>query len=146
MSRSRMAPPIRVKPSSASMPKSTNPNPKPDPVIYVAGGGGVNQLYYSEHYLNNGGDEILKDRDYIMYNQRGAQLNEPSLVCPDNTDLYWTLAKQNLSARERADHKIGKLLECQECGTRMVTEPVNQQTWNMLNKIKVNWEMDDTIL
>jgi formylglycine-generating enzyme required for sulfatase activity/pimeloyl-ACP methyl ester carboxylesterase len=94
--------------------KSTNPNPKPDPVIYVAGGGGVNQLYYSEHYLNNGGDEILKDRDYIMYNQRGAQLNEPSLVCPDNTDLYWTLAKQNLSAREQADHKIGKLLECQD--------------------------------
>ena len=33
-----------------------------------------------------------------------------------------------------------KLLECQECGTRMVTEPVNQQTWNMLNKIKIDWE------
>ena len=33
-----------------------------------------------------------------------------------------------------------KLLECRECGRRMVTDPVNQQTLRMLNTVKVNWE------
>ncbi len=33
-----------------------------------------------------------------------------------------------------------KLLECQECGKRMVTDPVNQQTLRMLNTVKVNWD------
>jgi NADH dehydrogenase/NADH:ubiquinone oxidoreductase subunit G len=33
-----------------------------------------------------------------------------------------------------------KLLTCQGCGKRMVTDPVHQQTLQMLNKVKVNWE------
>jgi hypothetical protein len=33
-----------------------------------------------------------------------------------------------------------KLLVCEECGARMVTEPVGDQTWSMLNKIKIDWE------
>jgi pimeloyl-ACP methyl ester carboxylesterase len=92
--------------------KSTNSNPKPDPVIYVAGGGGVDQLSYSDLYLNQVGKHILKDRDFIMYNQRGANLNEPSLVCPDLTNLYWELASQDLSPHEKADQRIEKRLDC----------------------------------
>jgi hypothetical protein len=85
--------------------KSTNPDHRPDPVIYVAGGGGVNQLASSERYLSGGGNDILQDRDYIMYNQRGAHLNDPSLVCPDDTRLFWSLAMQDLGAHERADRR-----------------------------------------
>ena len=33
-----------------------------------------------------------------------------------------------------------KLLECQGCGKRMVTDPVQQQTLNMLKKVNVNWD------
>jgi len=116
-----IVPENRSKPDSASIRihvavfKSKNPDPKPDPVIYVAGGGGVNQLGSSEYYLiNGGGNRILEDRDYIMYNQRGAYLNEPSMVCPDDTGLFWSLAKQDLTAHERADRKIEKRLECHD--------------------------------
>jgi pimeloyl-ACP methyl ester carboxylesterase len=115
-----VVPESRSKPDSPSIRihvavfKSTNPDPKPDPVIYISGGGGVNQLAFSEHYLNNGGNDILQDRDYIMYNQRGAHLNDPSLVCPDDTGLFWSLAKQDLSAHERADRKIESRLACHD--------------------------------
>jgi pimeloyl-ACP methyl ester carboxylesterase len=94
--------------------KSSSSDPKPDPVIYVAGGGGVNQLGSTDFYLDTVGNDILKDRDFIMYNQRGAHLNEPSLVCPDDTDLFWSLAKQDLTAHERADLKIEKRLTCHD--------------------------------
>jgi len=89
-------------------------NPKPEPVIYVAGGGGVNQLAQSDYYLNSVGYEILRDYDFIMYNQRGSHLNEPSLVCPDASDLFWSMAKQGLTAHERADLRIEKRLECHD--------------------------------
>lgn len=103
------SPPIRI---HVAIFKSTNPDPKPDPVIYVAGGGGVNQLASADFYLNAVGKEILKDRDFIMYNQRGSHLNEPSLVCPDLSNLYVTMAAQNLTNHEKADKRIEKRLEC----------------------------------
>ena len=103
------SPPIRI---HVAIFKSTSPNPKPDPVIYVAGGGGVNQLASYSSYLDNGGNDIRRDRDYIMFNQRGAHLNEPSLVCPDDTALFWSLRKQDLSKHEREDQMIEKRLEC----------------------------------
>ena len=105
------SPPIRI---HVAIFKSTNPDPKPDPVIYVAGGGGVNQLGSTDYYLNAVGTEILKERDFIMYNQRGSHLNDPSLVCPDLTNLYVTIAGQDLSPHEKADIRIEKRLECQD--------------------------------
>jgi pimeloyl-ACP methyl ester carboxylesterase len=103
------SPPIRI---HVAIFKSTNPNPKPDPVIYVAGGGGTDQLSSSDLYLNQVGNAILQERDFIMYNQRGANFNQPTLVCPDLTILYWELAKQDLNPHENADQRIEKRLEC----------------------------------
>jgi len=105
------SPPIRI---HVAVFKSINPDPRPDPVIYVAGGGGVNQLGSADYYLNAVGTEILQERDFIMYNQRGSHLNDPSLVCPDLTNLYLMLAAQDLSLHEKADIRIEKRLECQD--------------------------------
>lgn len=55
--------------------KSKAVNRAPDPVIYVAGGGGGNHLDAYRVYLENGGFRILRTRDYIMYNQRGTRYN-----------------------------------------------------------------------
>jgi len=105
------SPPIRI---HVAIFKSANPNPKPDPVIYVAGGGGVDQLTSSDYYLNQVGNAILQERDFIMNNQRGSNRNEPSLVCPDLTSLYWELAAQDLTPHEKADRRIEKRLECHD--------------------------------
>jgi pimeloyl-ACP methyl ester carboxylesterase len=94
--------------------KSTNPDPEPDPVIYLAGGGGVNHLDSSGYYLNHGGYEILETRDYIMYNQRGAHYNQPMLECPDYNTFLSELAGENLSSEEYHASKLEFLLECRD--------------------------------
>ncbi len=92
--------------------KSTNPNPEPDPVIYLSGSG--NQLDSHSYYLYAGGDEILQDRDYIMYNQRGARYNEPTLDCPDLTSLAWSLAREDRVSKENDDKFIERLKDCDD--------------------------------
>lgn len=115
-----IVPENRSKPDSPSIRihfgvfKSANPNPKPDPVIYVAGGGGVDQLGSADYYLRQAGNAILKERDFIMYNQRGSYRNQPSLVCPDLTGFYFSLAGQDLTAHKKADLRVEKILECHD--------------------------------
>jgi metal-dependent hydrolase (beta-lactamase superfamily II)/pimeloyl-ACP methyl ester carboxylesterase len=92
--------------------KSTSPNPKPDPVIYLSGAG--NQLDDHDRYLYAGGDDILKDRDYIMYNQRGAKYNEPPVDCRDLTGLAWGLAGTDLISRESDDKFVERLQDCHD--------------------------------
>jgi pimeloyl-ACP methyl ester carboxylesterase len=94
--------------------KSKSPNPKPEPVIYVAGGGGVDQLAMAELYLSRVGDSILQNQDFIMYNQRGSHLNQPSLLCPDDTALFWSWAAQGLTPHERADRRIERRMQCHD--------------------------------
>lgn len=107
--------------------KSTSPNPAPDPVIYIAGGAGTNQLDSHEYYLTHGGDEILKTRDYIMFNQRGGQYNEPSLHCRGEADQLWSFARQNLSREETQAQHIAFLLECHD---RFVEQGINLSAYN----------------
>ncbi len=75
-------------------------DPKPDPVIYLAGGGGADQLammgLYEDFVLN-----VISERDFIMYNQRGAPRTDPELECEGIGDLLWELAEQHPSLEER---------------------------------------------
>ena len=74
--------------------EARNPNPLPDPVIYLAGGGGVNQLAMMSLYSDLV-SAVIEERDFIMYNQRGAPLTEPALECAGIEDLFWELAEQH---------------------------------------------------
>ena len=94
--------------------RSNNPDPEPDPVIYLAGGGGVNHLDSSGYYLNNGGYEILETRDYIMYNQRGAHYNDPSLNCPNYGEFLGDLAGENLNSEDYHTRKLEFLFNCRD--------------------------------
>ena len=56
-----------------------------------AGGGGADQLAMMEWYAETV-MEAVRQRDFIMYNQRGSPRTEPELACPGIEDLYWELA------------------------------------------------------
>jgi pimeloyl-ACP methyl ester carboxylesterase len=75
-------------------------DPRPDPVIYLAGGGGVNQMAMMSSY-SDFVSAVVSERDFIMYNQRGAPLTDPTLECAGLGDLLWELAGQNQSIEER---------------------------------------------
>jgi len=62
--------------------RTQNPDPAPDPVIYLAGGGGHNHLRYADFLQESVGDAVLEKRDFIQYNQRGAPLTSPDLSYP----------------------------------------------------------------
>jgi pimeloyl-ACP methyl ester carboxylesterase len=90
-------------------------NPRPDPVIYLAGGGGFNMMPLLPFYLQLFGDAILRDRDLVVYNQRGAPLGEPSLPCPGYGQLLYDLTRNSdLSQEEKMDRKIAFLADCHD--------------------------------
>jgi pimeloyl-ACP methyl ester carboxylesterase len=69
--------------------KSSSLNPNPDPVLYTSGGPGVissvraTQYYFKIPFFM----ELLKDRDLILFEQRGAKYSIPNLTGPEIDDL-----------------------------------------------------------
>ena len=58
--------------------ESSNPAKKPDPVLYTGGGPGVSSLH---PVTSIAGRSLLKDRDYIAFEQRGTHYASPNLEC-----------------------------------------------------------------
>lgn len=95
--------------------KSTSEAPRPDPVIYLTGGGGVNQLEAEQlTWYQSVVADVLKTRDFIFYNQRGATLTEPALACPGYEELVRELAGQAMSWQARYAEQVTFWLACQD--------------------------------
>ncbi|MGD8792443.1 MAG: alpha/beta fold hydrolase [Anaerolineae bacterium] len=107
--------------------ESTGPNPAPDPVVHLVGGPGDSLLDAAAPYLEMGGDEFLKTRDYIMFNQRGSQYGTPFLTCPGVTDLYRGLAEQPLDFEERKRREVEFWLNCHD---QLVEQGVTLDAYN----------------
>ena len=58
--------------------RATDPNPRPDPVVYLEGGPGGSALWGLEGWL---GLDLLKSRDLILFDQRGTGYSVPGLFC-----------------------------------------------------------------
>ena len=97
--------------------RSTEPNPAPDPVIYLTGGGGVDTFTYLPWFLPAFGDAILERRDLIFFNQRGMHHNEPQLRCPGLPELLLRLAApgpngEYIDRREREAEQAAFFADC----------------------------------
>ena len=57
---------------------SNNPAKKPDPVLYTGGGPGVSSLHPVTSISRR---SLLRDRDYIAFEQRGTHFAVPNLEC-----------------------------------------------------------------
>jgi len=58
--------------------ESSNPNKNPDPVLYTGGGPGVSSLHPVTSIARR---SLLRDRDYVAFEQRGTQFAVPNLGC-----------------------------------------------------------------
>ncbi len=94
--------------------RTQNPVPAPDPVVYLAGGGGHNHLLYADFFMDGVGDAVLERRDFIQYNQRGADLTSPDLSCPGLAGFLFGLAAEPLGQQEWADRHLAFLSRCRE--------------------------------
>ena len=104
--------------------RSTHPDPEPDPVIYLTGGGGGNELDNIQRYSSVIVD-VIQDRDYIMYNQRGAKYGEPYLMCPGILEFDSELVQLNLSIEEQDEERLAFFQACSE-GFRSAGIDLNQ--------------------
>lgn len=94
--------------------RTLNPDPESDAVVYLAGGGGYDYLSFLQRNIDIA-DAILENRDYILYNQRGAPGAEPSLSCPGYMRYQLKIySDRDLSRAEMDARNIEFLLDCQD--------------------------------
>lgn len=107
--------------------RSFNPDPAPDPVVYLMGGGGGDALGSADYYLGAVGNRIRATRDFIMYNQRGTRYNEPFLNCPGEVAFNQDLDTQGLSQEEK-DERTDEFLH--ECHDNLLAQGIDLTQYN----------------
>lgn len=91
--------------------KSTGSNPTPDPVIHLIGGPGASALDVALPLMQKGGSEILKRRDYILFDQRGTRKSE-YLFCRPYDEYLWKAHEQDISLDEYYAGALPELATC----------------------------------
>ena len=100
---------------------SASDNPAPDPVIYLTGGPGGQDVAQSDYYYDKFAAQIL-NRDIIFFDQRGTGLSEPMLDCPEIKELYLQNQMHAIPASEREPRYTETLMACRD---RLVSEGAN---------------------
>jgi pimeloyl-ACP methyl ester carboxylesterase len=73
--------------------KSSNPNPPPDPLIYLSGGPGQSAFGAIDYFLSL---PLLQQYNMVILEQRGTQYSQPWLFCPEIVEAGLNNFKQNL--------------------------------------------------
>jgi pimeloyl-ACP methyl ester carboxylesterase len=105
--------------------KSTSQNPAPDPLLYTAGGPGVSSFGRARGAKNL--EPYTRERDFIIFEQRGTGYVEPSLPCPEVTNANRLSAEQNLSAKQALQKEV---LAAKECRDRLIRENVDLSAYD----------------
>lgn len=104
--------------------KSENPNPLPDPILRTLGGPGVTSLKLV------GGRRFspwLKNRDMIIFEQRGTKYAQPALECPEVNAANIDGAKQKLDERETRKREVEA---AKVCRARLVKAGIDLEAYN----------------
>jgi pimeloyl-ACP methyl ester carboxylesterase len=99
--------------------KSTAPNPAPDPLVYTGGGPGASSLGRARSAGNL--VPFTKERDFIIFEQRGTRFAEPSLQCPEVNAAIHQSREQNLTSKQAALREVEGARQCRQ---RLTSEGV----------------------
>lgn len=91
--------------------KSENPKPQPDPVLRTFGGPGASSmnLVRSRRF-----SPWLRNRDMIVFEQRGTRYAQPALECPEVNEAKINAAKRQLDAQTARKKEIEAAKICYE--------------------------------
>lgn len=104
--------------------KSDNPNPKSDPILRTLGGPGASSLRII------GGRRFspwLKDRNVIIFEQRGTKYAQPALECAEVDEANINNAKQHLNAKIARKKEVQAAKVCYE---RLKKQGINLSAYN----------------
>ncbi|MEP6947352.1 MAG: alpha/beta hydrolase [Acidobacteriota bacterium] len=89
--------------------KSSSSTPKPDPVLRTLGGPGASSLKLVRGRRSS---PWLRDRDVIIFEQRGTKYAQPALECPEVDDSNIASAKKHLDRRAARTNEVSSAKKC----------------------------------
>jgi pimeloyl-ACP methyl ester carboxylesterase len=104
--------------------KSDDPHPQPDPVLRTLGGPGASSL---KMVRGRKASPWLRDRDLIIFEQRGTKYSQPALECPEVNDANIASAKNRLG---RARSKKNEVTAARVCYERLTKSGVDLNGYN----------------
>ena len=104
--------------------KSENPNPKPDPVLRTFGGPGASSL---RMVRGRSVSPWLKNRDLIVFQQRGTKFTQPALECPEVDEANIASAKKRMDAKEARSNEINAAKTCYD---RLIGQGIDLSAYN----------------
>ncbi|MHC4831102.1 MAG: alpha/beta fold hydrolase, partial [Planctomycetota bacterium] len=107
--------------------ESKNPDPTPDPVIYLEGGPGGDALESVVFSFTSRFAPFLERGDFIMFDQRGTGYAEPSLDCPEYRDAANDILRQAIAPEAGEASQVQAL---ERCHSRLELEGVDFASYN----------------
>lgn len=89
--------------------KAASPTPKPDPIVFLAGGPGGAGTLNATGAVAAG---MNADRDVIFVNQRGTVHSDPHLSCPEMDDFTTAAVQLDFQAPATADLDAAAVTAC----------------------------------
>lgn len=108
---------------------SDSRSPAPDPILYLEGGPGGDALETIPLIFEMRFAPYLANHTLIMFDQRGTGYSQPSLACPEYTQLSFELLEQDISSEEAGEQVIDTLLACRD---RLAAADVNLAAYNSM--------------
>jgi pimeloyl-ACP methyl ester carboxylesterase len=107
--------------------RSQSANPQPDPIVYLIGGPGGSAIEYQFVSFNPRYRSFVEDRDYIIFDQRGALHSDPSLDCTNLFRPVYQWMSDALTNAELAANQADAIVECHD---DLVADGVNVAAYN----------------
>ncbi|MCA9922216.1 MAG: alpha/beta fold hydrolase [Anaerolineales bacterium] len=105
---------------------SKSSDPAPDPVVYLNGGPGIHTLIATDYFVTLF-DDILAQRDLILFDQRGTGYSEPALDCPETTEAVFAHIESDLDSAEEHANYVAALTACHD---RLTAAGINLSAYN----------------
>jgi pimeloyl-ACP methyl ester carboxylesterase len=96
--------------------------PAAEPIVYLAGGPGSDALEEIPYSFEDRFAPFLAEHTFIMFDQRGTGYSQPSLACPESTDLMLDLLDDILDDEAAQSASLAMLGECRD---RLLDEGVD---------------------
>ncbi|MCB0171621.1 MAG: alpha/beta fold hydrolase [Anaerolineae bacterium] len=103
--------------------KASGDNPQPDPLFLAQGGPGGDAFGVFSTILPN--TNLARDRDLVIFNQRGTLYADPQLACTELNDI---LAELLVAPRDKADELTKNAYT--QCHERFQAEGINLSAYN----------------
>jgi len=104
--------------------KSLSPTPKPDPVLRTLGGPGASSL---KMIRGRRSSAWLRDRDTIIFEQRGTKYAQPPLECPEVDEANIANAKERL---DRTAARKREVTAAKACFDRLTRAGIDLNAYN----------------